>query len=571
MATINQRNELLRESNSINDPDVITNNNVSLQIAYSVRYVELTRPIAGAFLGGIDYELAQFTNLTNSNLILVGNTIGNCIAWLVGEQIIHRLCVYFTLYTETNSKNPLFRNFKTLASLGVSLGTICATLSTTSMDLKIAITIYSASASFILGLSAFVFRWYRQSLPLLPENKKNTDAQVGTEGWSKYSKIALVFGASIGQSIGAYLSYVGGCDATTSWGNITIYGAIAATISFFVAVILVPIVNYLTRDQADETARGIWVTNNREIFNTNYIRTGMTLGVAIGTILGGLLGPALFSGLSASLGIAIGAGFFSIISGLGLGLYGYKLSLYLQKNWGLSVNSDNSWSYASRNTSYVFGFIGSAVACILCPGAALLQSAAIGSSISGLVGWFAGLGVIWKARQVEPDEEKTKATGLPWTQRIAIGASRGSTIGAFVGLILGLCSGGSLGLVGWISLASALGGISGSIIEGTADPVAQNLISKAFHGDSNTPIPGDDWLDNTSNSRCNPEPEVIPLPLVDNSIVNQASEACTISAATASPTRYFSHRNLLFSSTRPGAKDCSSNLIQRNSSGFSCV
>ena len=567
MATINQINELLRESNSTSDPAAITTNDVSPKTAYSIRYVELTRPIAGAFLGGIDYEVAQYTNLTGSSLILVGNTIGNFIAWLIGEQIIHRLCVYFALYTETKSKNPLFRNFKTLASLGISLGTICATLSTTAMDLRLVITIYSATASFIIGLSAFALRWYRQSLPLLPENKKNIDAQVGTEGWSKYGKIALIFGTSIGQSIGGYLSYVGGCDAVTSWENITIYGAIAATISFFAVVALVPVVNYLTRNQADETARGIWVTNNKAVFNTNYIRSGMTLGAAIGTILGGLLAPALMSGLSVPLGIAIGTGMVSIIFGMGLGIYGYKLSLYFQK-MGFPVNSDNSWSFAARNTSSVFGLIGTAVACILCPGAALLQSAAIGSAISGLVGWFAGLWVIWKARQLEPDEEKAKATGLPWTQRISTGANRGSTIGAFVGLILGLGVTGSLGLVGCILLVSALGGISGSIIEWIAEPVAQNLIWKALFGDSNMPTVGTDGEDNMSTSRYNPEPEVIPLPLgnIDNGNMNQARGACALSAATGSPTCYGSNRNLLFS----GTKDCFSNLTQSNSS-FLCT
>ena len=346
------------EQVSINDQRIINNaspnanSDSSPQTAnYKIRYVELTKPFAGAILGGIKDELAQTTNETGPSLILVSNTIANFIAWIAGEQIIHRLCIYFNLYVKTKSKNPLFRNFKTLASLGAALGIILATLKVSSTDLKLRITISSAYASFILGLSAFAFRWYRQLLPVRPENKKNINAQVGIEGWSKYAKLALVIGTSIGQIIGGYISYVADCDAITSWKNITLYGAVAATISFFSIVILVPVVNYLTRDK-HETARGILINNNSDVFNTNYVRSGMILGLAIGTILGGLLGPVIIAGLSASVGIAIGAGVFSILFGIALGVYGHNLSLYLQKNWGIPVNTDNSWSYASRNSSY---------------------------------------------------------------------------------------------------------------------------------------------------------------------------------------------------------------------------
>ena len=485
--------------------------------------------------------------------MIVDTTVSNFIGWVVGEHVIHRLCIYFNLYTETKSKNPLFRNVKTLASLGGSLGVSFAILGVSSTDLKVVISIYSASASFIVGLSAFVFRGYQQSLPVIPGDQHSIDAQVGTEGWSKYTKLAFIFGTSIGQSIGGYVSYVAGCDGVTSWANITFYGAIAATTSFFSALILVPVVNYLTRDN-HEKARGILVTNNKDIFNNSYIRSGMTLGMALGTILGGLLGPVIIVGLNTSVGIAVGAGVFSIISGITLGVYGYQLSLYLQEHWGVPVDTDNSWSYASRNTAYVFSFIGSALACVLCPGAGLLQSVTIGSAIASVVGWFAGFGVIWKARQLESDEEKTK-TALPWTQRISAGANRGSTIGAFAGLMLVFCFGELSCLMGWILLASALGGISGGVKDGIAESVAKSLIWKSLFGDRNTLV---NVVETGNESSALLAHSIMGsgalAPVGDGHLMIQAEGTDSISTNIGFSLGNFSNRNLLFSSINKRTK-----------------
>jgi energy-converting hydrogenase Eha subunit A len=510
---------------------------------YRVRYVELARAIGGVFLGFIYFILTRSTTLTGSTLMLVGNTIANFMGWLIGEQIIHRLCVYLNLYTPTTSKNPLYRNFKTLASLGFSLGIIFALWFSSLKDLKFGVSIYSASLGFILGLSAFAIRAYRRSLPPLPESEKNIDAQVGTEGWSKYTKLALIFGTSIGQSIGGYISYVGGYDALASWSTITLYGAIAGVVSFFSVIALVPMVNYLTRD-AHTHARGVFVSEDKDEFNSNYIRSGMTLGVALGTIVGGLLGPVLMGGLTMAVGITIGAGIFSIVCGITLGVYGHRVTVYLQTHWNVPVDTDNSWSYAARNTSYVFGFIGTVFACVFCPGAALLQSAAIGSAISGLIGWFAGLGILWKARQLEPGEEKST---LPWTQRISTGANRGSNLGAFTGLILalGFCSGGVLGLVGWITLASALGGLVGAVKDGMDDSVTQRIISKSVFGDTDAlipPISGSFQLLISPSSYIEPPTEIEP----------RNSPSVSPSALLK---QYTSNSNLLFSPSHSGNEE----------------
>jgi hypothetical protein len=455
----------------------------SIHEGYRIRYIELTKAISGAFLGFIICGLAGRTSLDESSLGIVGTTIANFIGWLVGEQMIHRFCIYFNLYKESKSKNPLYRNFKTLASLGSSLGNTFAIERFS--HLKLNTSIYSASTSFIIALSAFVIRRYRQSIPLTAKNKKNIYSQVGTEGWSKYAKLTLTLGISIGQFIGGYVSYKGNYDAISSWETITLYGSIAAIISFFSSIILIPLINYLTRDK---TGTGKLVIEDKDVFNSNYVRTGMTLGLAIGIVLGGLLGPALFVGLSVSTGIVIGSSLFSLLCGIILGIYGHQISIYFQRNWGVPASTDNSWSYVTRNTSYIFSFIGTVLACLFCPGAALLQSATIGAAISSFIGWFSGLGLIYKARQLEPNEEKST---IPWTQRVSSGATKGSFIGAFIGLmaVLIFCTGGgSLGLIGFITLFSALGGIIGAVKEICGIPAAKRMIRNIILNDSSSII-----------------------------------------------------------------------------------
>ena len=160
------------------EPDSINEANNQAEI-YRIRYIELAKAIAGLFLGSICFILTCTTSLTGAPLLVVGATLANLIALLIGEHIIHRLCVYFNLYTETKSKNPLYRNFKTLASLGSSVGVLLAMMLPFYMDTKLNVSVYSASAGFMLGLFAFIFRYYRQSMPTVSEDRKNLNARAG--------------------------------------------------------------------------------------------------------------------------------------------------------------------------------------------------------------------------------------------------------------------------------------------------------------------------------------------------------------------------------------------------------
>ncbi|WP_298623785.1 hypothetical protein [uncultured Legionella sp.] len=461
---------ILKEEKNSSEKELNIKSNITDN--YKARYVELAKPMGGAIALAIYYLLGDVNDDPDIK-IKWSNAIAPFICWILGEQISHRICVYFNLYTRPDSKNPLYRNLKTLSSLGSALGVIIASLSTSLAERKLSISLYSMLMATIMGLFAFIIQQCGGDYSLWQD-----EAQLGTEGWSKYAKTALVLGASTGQLLGGITSYLNSNDAATSMGQITLYSAIASVISFFAVIVLVPLINYLTRNKNEEKAKGILMTDDRDLFNNNYVRSGLTLGTALGTILGGLLGPTIGSGLNVEVAIAISASACSIIGGIGLGFYGQNLTTYFEKYWGVSRSTENSWSYAARSSSYFFSYVGIVAAYTLCPGAALTYSTIIGSALASLLGWFTGLFIIWLARQIEPDETKMSATTLPWTQRVSSGTTTGAIIGTFAGLAVSFLVGGPFTLIGWCVLLSALGGIIGGIKNIITDPVFYQLMGK---------------------------------------------------------------------------------------------
>ncbi|WP_058533847.1 hypothetical protein [Legionella saoudiensis] len=442
---------------------------------YKARYVELAKPMTGIIALAIYHMLEDMDGDPGMKLNL-SNTIATFVCWMLGEQLIHRICIHFDLYTKPDSKNPLYRNLKTLASLGSSLGVIFASLSSTLSNRKLSASLYSMLMGSMIGLFALIIH---QCDAFFVKNEANVDAQVGTEGWSKYSKTALVLGASMGQFLGGINSYLEDSDTLTSLNNITLYSAIASVTTFLVVVACVPLINYLTRDKNEKMSRGILVSDDRALFNNNYVRSGFTLGAAMGTILGALLGPVLIPGLRIDVAITLGASALSVVLGVGFGFLGQKISSYFETHWGVSSTTDNSWSYAARSTANFFSYIGIALAYTFFPGATLMHAAIIGSAMGSLIGWFAGLFIMCLARKIEPDEAKMNATTLPWTQRIAIGTTRGTIIGAVAGLALGFVVGGPYTLIGWSIFLGTLGGIIGGINDIISDPVFNKSVDKA--------------------------------------------------------------------------------------------
>ncbi len=475
-----------------------TDEQLKNNINYKARYVELAKPMAGALTVAI-YSLFEEMVDDHDVKIKLSNNIATFICWLLGEQIIHRICVYFNLYTKPHAKNPLYRNLKTLSSLGSALGTLFASLSSSLLKRKLSFSLYSMLMGSVIALYAFIIRLFDGT-----KDEVSIHAQMGTEGWSKYAKTAFVFGSSIGQCLGGTISYIQNCDAKTSLNNITIYSTIASVISFVSVMLFVPLINYLTRKKNDIKTKGLLINEDRNVFNNNYVRSGITLGAAIGTILGGLLGSIILSGLSAPVAIAIATSAFSIIGGITMGFFGQKISAFFEKFWGVSHNTDNSWSYVTRSTSYFFSCLGIVLTYALCPVAVLAHYAVIASAIASLIGWLTGLFIIWLSRKIEPDETKTRATTLPWTQRLSIGTTRGAIIGAIIGLIIGFLAIGPFGLMGWSILLSAIGGVVGGIKDVVSDPAFYKIINKttsSLFDISNQPK--NNLCPVSSNQKCN--------------------------------------------------------------------
>lgn len=450
---------------------------------YGTRHIGVTKQVGGAFLQptitGLETQSGLIA-LDNPNAFLViAMTCANFAALLFGK-FIHLICQYYDLYVPTKSLNPFYRVFKTCAVFLAALATIIFIMMSPAAvtGIQIGVALYAGISVLGAGLFAVLYRKYRQSLP--KGKPKNTYTMVGEEDWTKNLKTALVGGTSVGQGLAGYYSYLTNCDYITCWTNITLWGAVGGVVSFAACVVLIPTINYFTRDESKKGPQGILVTDNHK-WRNNYARTGMNAGMCLGTALGGLLAPTLFVGLSATAGMAIGAAIFAVIGGVALSVYGHKITRALEKHWGVPADdrlNQNPWCFATNTFRYVFSFVGTAVACIFCPGAAILQSAAIGSAISGLFGWFAAFGIIYKARKLQPDESQTVASTVPWTQRTPIGAIEGSSTGAAFGLLLGFVfsgGGGLLVLAGYVTLYGALGGIAGAAYRGLNDGVIWNV------------------------------------------------------------------------------------------------
>jgi hypothetical protein len=364
-------------------------------------------------------------------------------------------------YKKVRSLNPLYRNFKTLATAGTELGLIFYNLRYLPMVLSTAIF------SLAVGILAIPYWVYRQYYSKTPVDLRNVYTRVGPEGWSKYAKTFLVFGMYLGEVIGNFVSFVTRGDFLR---NIAIYGAIGSFVTFLAGLIAVPLINKFFDKKLIST---------KDAFRNNYVRSGITFGVALGSAIGFVIGTVAFPGLGSLAGMAMGAAFGSVIGGISLGVYGKKITTYLQRKWKVKENTDNSWDYATRNMSYLFGFIGAAIGFVVpVPGGALV-GATLGTAVGGAIGWAAGFFVIRAARIVSPEETKSKV--LPWTQRIANGTMVGSMIGATVGFLLGLI-GGPAGAVLGATIGYSLGATIGGLGYGLYDKTSRKLLRHYFMG-----------------------------------------------------------------------------------------
>ena len=438
------------------------------------RWIEIAR-----FLGGLPAALVAF--LTPSEGADYDTQFEGMVDKIGGVAI--GTALHFTFkgrYKKVRSLNPLYRNFKTLATAGTELGLLVS-------DFRVLPQIL-ATAVFALGMGilAIPYWLYREYVLKTPLHLRNKHYKTGIEGWSKYAKTFLVFGMYVGEVIGTVMAFVVRGDYVR---NIAVFGAIGSLITFAVGIVAVPLINKFFGD--------VLITQ-KDVFRNNYVRSGITLGIALGSAIGFFIFPVL----GPAVGMAIGAAFGSVVGGVLLGGFGYRITKYAQKNWHVKEDTDNSWDYATRNSSYLFGFLGAAVGFLFIPvpGGALM-AAAIGSAVASAIGWGIGLYVIRQARRTSPEEQK--ATTLPWTQRIANGSMIGSMIGVTLGFCIGLAFGPGGAIMG-ATLGFSAGAMIGGLGYGLYDRKARELIIMFFRRQSMQPT----VVPEETVSLLRPEPEV---------------------------------------------------------------
>lgn len=527
---------------------------------YATRWIENSR-----FLGAsarLPYDYIKETRIDPTNPTIIdsqvqtGTVIGNSTGLFFG-LFIHFICVKFKLYTPY-SVNPLYRNFKTLANVGGTVGTLIANLLPFSDNTrKFFAAILTDISCITLGILALPYwLFYRNKndgcdLFLMSnpntENPSDSDYKVsdgnhlylyktndtdvfyyiqengkprkyemkivvkeisdslnkatlndpskqkelskcddrsitdailsftsqkkhtknewdtytitGTEGWSKYGKTLLVFGTSLGQIGGALFAYLRQTSLVVARTSIAIWGGITAVGSFVLGLILVPLINWCSEKFSGEKAL-VTSKEKKDVFRNNYIRAGMTLGLSLGTAIG--FGLGAFLPFGSLIGATVGGAIGSVILGIAIGIKGRQISEYVRVNWKISKDTENSWDYATRTTSYAFTSVGALIGFFLPVPGGMVAGVLLGGAIGGALGWFVGLPVIRQARQGGKKEEYLSAS-LPWTQRVATGVNLGTMLGAIVGLIIG-AAGGPLGIVAAVSLCSSIGGVLGSVV-----------------------------------------------------------------------------------------------------------
>ncbi|MES2216973.1 MAG: hypothetical protein V4501_01035 [Pseudomonadota bacterium] len=434
------------------------------KLNYFGRWIEDSR-----FLGGLPAAIIVLLMPRQSNDF--ENQLDGTLDKIGGVVIATGL--HFALkekYKKVKSLNPLYRTFKTLATAGTELGLLIADVLQFQLIYQfLATAIFALGVGFI-AIPYWLYREYVMDKEKYPLHLRNQHYKTGIEGWSKYGKTFLIFGMYVGEVIGTWVTYAIGGVGKLTMADITLYGAMGSVGIFVTGLILVPIINKISGDK---------LLTEKDNFRNNYVRSGITLGIALGSALGFFLLPGLLPAVAMAIGASIG----SVIGGIALGVYGSSITRYIQKNWHVKEDTDNSWDYATRNSSYFFGFVGAAIGFFIpffvpVIGGSLM-GAAIGNAIASVPGWLAGLYMIRLARLTSPEEQK--ATTLPWTQRIAYGTMFGSMIGATIGFSFGWI-GGPAGSVLGATLGFSAGAILGGLAYGLYDSKARELIGMYFNG-----------------------------------------------------------------------------------------
>lgn len=399
------------------------------QANYESRLIEVGRFIAGLFHSPFLYVAQSDINFADTQdpelelALVVGNSGGLLTASILNYFLKDK-------FKNEGSLNPFYRVFKTMAKVGL----ITANGITAFLQIPPSFLTYLLTdvISLSLGLAVAVLDWLLCDVILQVKNFKyrNVDAMLGYgDGWSKYGNTFLVYGMYLGMIVGAIIAGVTNGAVKTS---MLLWSAIVGVGSFLLAITLVPLINKYFNKKL--------ICVEKDGFRGNYVRSGITLFLALGTITGFFIGSFAWTALGAATGMMLFGAIFSVIGGLAMGLAGKNLSIYMQKHWNVSDNTDNSFDYSSRNMAYVFSYLGTAIGFLI--GGPL--GLALGYAIGNAIGWGIGVFITKLARTIYPIEVNVRALEtpiLPWTQRVARGANVYATIFMALGFIIGAALG----------------------------------------------------------------------------------------------------------------------------------
>ena len=460
-------------------PEIQKKNQARLEMSNASRFVEDGR-FEGA-PGRIAYDAVhRDDHLTTYTDLQYETEISAIIA--NGGGLLLAIVLHFFFrrsYKQGNLLNPFYRTFKTLATLGSSVGQAGASFIphlpffggiqsfVTSLFIDIGSLLFASTAVLYLWASR---RMKRKNPDAVLKEKKQPLLKMGTvDGWSKIGKLGLTIGTSAGQASDA--AYRWASQDTLNSTEINGVGGAASAGGFVGLLFVVGVYNYYTNKSLIEPDE-----NKRDNFRTNYLRAGIAFGLAFMGCIGALIGVYALPGLGPLLGITVFGAFGSVIFGVLFGKYGKRISAYTNANWDVPIKTENSWDFGARSGLYVMSFLGAAVGVgisFICPIGALvglsaqIAGAAIFTAVGGVIGWcggFAAVGITRKFYEHEIHVADLPSPNMPWSQRMPFLSNVFSVVGLLIGFGVGFAFGGPVGGVLGAMIGAGIGGFIGGIV-----------------------------------------------------------------------------------------------------------
>lgn len=437
-------------------------------------------------------------------------------------------------YPYEKEQDPLYRTFKTLASVGQSVGNVLGSFIKISLVRKVAISFFGALFSLAFGLIALPIVYFREREKIKKEKEAEIKAKEKEVREAKEAKEAHDIEANEAAikkthrrgipeqpnqnippefknqvSISRVQSQnpiqsqkkppksiyqVGFEEGWSKYGKTgQIYGislgmsiaglcfllgkhfaALNAAASVAVGGAIGGVAGFVLTVIAVPVVNKLfsnkWVVEDRKD-KEKFRNNYIRAGLAMGASLGSVAGFLIGTLLFPGLGSMLGMTIGGAIGGLVGGIAIGKFGERISRWFHGDKESDNSWDYAVRTADYTFGLLGAAIGFFVPIPGGVVIGAALGTAIGKVVGAVVGMITVKLARKYHPDEHK--AEHLPWTQRVANGTTIGMIIGAGIGALIGFFVGGPFGLIAGVIVGGSIAGFCGGVWGSRNDKTAR--------------------------------------------------------------------------------------------------